>query len=82
MKIMNTADGVDTLGTNQDAESLKNTEKGFCISQDIQIPQTVESSENHAGVVYYPNLTLLLDRVTQKHSDMCSVSKLRSISYT
>nr|XP_018626409.1 uncharacterized protein LOC104096366 isoform X2 [Nicotiana tomentosiformis] len=49
VKIMNTADGVDTLGTNQDAESLKNTEKGFCISQDIQIPQTVESSENHAG---------------------------------
>ncbi|XP_019236999.1 PREDICTED: uncharacterized protein LOC109217223 isoform X2 [Nicotiana attenuata] len=49
VQIMNTADGVDTLGTNQDEESLKNTEKGICISQDIQIPQTVESSENHAG---------------------------------
>ncbi|XP_016434926.1 uncharacterized protein LOC107761240 [Nicotiana tabacum] len=49
VKIMNTADGVDTLGTNQDEGNLKNTEKGFCISQDIQIPQTVESSESHAG---------------------------------
>ncbi|KAK4361565.1 hypothetical protein RND71_020517 [Anisodus tanguticus] len=47
VKIMNTADGVDMLNTNQDEENVKNIEKGFCITQDIA--QAVESCENQAG---------------------------------
>lgn len=47
VKIMNTADGIDMIDSNQDEENVKNTEKGFCITQDIN--QTVESCENHAG---------------------------------
>ncbi|PHT85827.1 hypothetical protein T459_07933 [Capsicum annuum] len=47
VKIMNTADGTGMVDANQDEENLKNTGKGFCITQDIN--QTVESCENHAG---------------------------------
>ncbi|CAN4091187.1 unnamed protein product [Withania somnifera] len=47
MKTMNSVDGVDMVDANQDEENVKNTEKGFCITQDIN--QNVESCENHAG---------------------------------
>ncbi|KAG5588040.1 hypothetical protein H5410_048474 [Solanum commersonii] len=42
VKIMNTADGVDMVDTDQDEENVKNTEKGFCVL-------TVESCEKDAG---------------------------------
>ncbi|CAN4120450.1 unnamed protein product [Withania somnifera] len=48
VKIMNTADGVDLVDANQDEENVKNIEKGFCITQNIN--QTVEKCENPAGL--------------------------------
>lgn len=65
---MNTADGVDMVDTNQDEKNVKNTEKNFCVT-------TVKSCENHAGIVFYPNLSLfLMVSVTLKLSGVCDLN--------
>lgn len=65
MKIMNAADGTGMVDANQDEENLKNTGKGFCITQDMN--QTVESCENHAGIVYDAKLTIVMVPVMLKY---------------
>ncbi|XP_059315859.1 uncharacterized protein LOC132066559 [Lycium ferocissimum] len=52
------------LETNQDEQNVKNTEKGFCITQDIT--HTVESCENHAGKGEFGTERSLLHQASSK----------------